>query len=212
MFHRMRPLTSGFYRLGYFAAMYSGARALYNRARSRTQLLDPRLQSLSTVEVGKVVLDVKAHSRPSPRPDRAGERFAMLSLKLRRPPIPRWLYRMLCATSHFGLAHIEVALFVEADTVSLYAVRDIVGANARRVGLARAAERIRLRRPGDTTDVLLAVAEALTARGFLVRHAPASECVALSVDERLLPAHAREAAAQVLRRKYERSRARFASS
>ena len=67
----------------------------------------------------------------------------------------------------------------------------IARANAQRLGLERVADRLRLRRERESRRALRVVADALTACGYSVGHAPAEECVTLSADPSLLPSSSR---------------------
>ena len=191
--------------------MYTGLRALYNRARGTRRPLDPRLRAVTRVRLGNATLRARFHARPRPRAGSPSVHFCLASLRMQEPPLAGWLYRALCATSHFGDGHVEVALYLEGDVATLYAYRNIARANARRLGLERVADRLRLRRERESRRALRVVADALTACGYSVEHAPAEECIALSTDNRLLPLTSRAATLRGLRRKYASSCAAFAA-
>lgn len=207
----MQQLAGSLLRYGYYAAMYTGLRALYNRARGMRRTLDPRLQGVTQVQLGNEMLRARCHARPRPRCGSSDASFCLVSLRLQEPPLVRWLYRALCATSHFGDGHLEVALYLEGDVARLYACRNIVRANARRLGLVCVADRLRLRRRRESTRALRAVADALSSCGFSVDHATPEECVAISTDGRLLRPASRGATLRGLHRKYASSRAAFAT-
>ena len=208
---RVRELAASLLRYGYYAAMYTGLRALYNRARGARRPLDPRVRAVTRVRLGDTPLRARFHARPRPRAGSPRAHFCVASLRMQEPPLAGWLYRALCATSHFGDGHVEVALYLEGDVATLYAYRNIARANARRLGLERVADRLRLRRERESRRALRVVADALTACGYSVDHAPPEECVALSTDGRLLRPASRGATLRGLHRKYASSRAAFAT-
>lgn len=194
------------YRRGYYLAMYSGVRAMANRMRSRRAQLPARLAVMDgteTVDSKLGELLVRVHGRAAPARER-GAHHGILSLRQVQPQISRWIYRLLCSTSHFGCGHVEVAFFERNGVVTLYAVRNIASANARRIGLRGLAARMRLIRAGEAARTLHCVAGLLAARGYAVQHASPEHCLALTVDERLIAAARRPSAQASLRRKYER--------
>jgi len=111
----------------------------------------------------------------------------MISVRQVAPAVGRmssWYFRW---TSHFGRAHAEVAFYERAGRVTIYGVRNIASANARRLGLHGLAERLRLAGSREEERLLGVVSEALGRAGCSVALAPPRECVELSVNERLLP-------------------------
>lgn len=205
-------LKEDLYRYGYYAAMHSGLRAAYNRARAPRGLPDERLRRLNSVTVGDGVLcDAWVHTRPHSTRRSKRDRHGMISLRLRRSPLPRWLYHVICATSHFGDGHFEIAFYWRDDVVTFYAIRNIAEGSARRLGLTATAERLRLTKSRESIQVLRSVAAALAAIGVRCNHASAEECIALSVDDRLLTARARSRAITHWRRRYRSLHAQFAA-
>ena len=69
MLGALRRSNDNLYRYGYYAAMYSGLRAAYNRLRSRRAIPNQRLQRLhsSCVIVGRSALfDARVYARRQP--------------------------------------------------------------------------------------------------------------------------------------------------
>ena len=69
MLGALRRSNDNLYRYGYYAAMYSGLRAAYNRLRSRRAISNQRLQRLhsSCVIVGRSALfDARVYARRQP--------------------------------------------------------------------------------------------------------------------------------------------------
>ena len=214
MLGALRRSNDNLYRYGYYAAMYSGLRAAYNRLRSRRAIPNQRLQRLhsSCVIVGRSALfDARVYARRQPADGGPRADHGVISLRLRRPPMPRWLYRIICATSHFGDGHVEVAFYWRGNAVTVYAVRNIAAGNVHRLGLAAAAARLRITSARESLSVLRGVADALKAIGLQVGHAIPEECIALSVDDRLLAAGDRERAVTHWRRHYRRLHQQFAA-
>ena len=209
-----RRICGALYRYGYYVAMYGGLRAACNRLRQPRCCLHPKLQNLCRREVsvaGDSMFVARVHHHRAARGGGVPGECGMLALRLRRPPVPRWQYRALCLTSHYGDAHVEVAFYLRGDVVTFYAVRNIASGNARRLGLRAAAERLRVARTTEAARVLRGVTEAILAVGLRVDHAAPEECVALSFDERLLSGRDRAAARRHWRRRYGRLHAQFAA-
>lgn len=191
----------------YYTAMYSGLRALRNRAGSAYCALTPRLEAMSgetltSTRLGTLVLHV--HPRACRNSPSGPAGHGVFSLRRSDPPVGRVTYRLVCSTSHFGCGHVEVAFHERAGVVTFYGVRNIARANAQRLGLSGLSDRLRLRRSNEDVEVLRAVATRLRARGFEVRHAPAEECVRLTVDDRLVPRGRDAELRERLRRRYGR--------
>jgi hypothetical protein len=125
----------------------------------------------------------------------------MVSVRQVAPVVGRLAYRYFCWTSHFGRAHAEVAFYEEDGKVVVYGIRNIARANARRLGLSRLAERLRLAGSREEQRILRVASEILRRSGLDVHLAPARECVDLSVNERLLPpGHSAPVRQELLRR------------
>lgn len=202
-----RRLHHAVFRQWYYLAMYSGVRALINRVRSHGRYLEPRLLSLHGRRFGGgVIKEALLQVHPRRRPARAGRLgdFGLFSLRLLQPPVDSLADQYFRSTSHFGCGHVEVAFYEHQGAVTVYAIRNIAEANARRLGLVDLAARFRLSQAGEEGHVLRATRDLLEAEGFRVAHAPAQLCLDLAVDDRLLPLDAQSRAREILRRKYER--------
>lgn len=110
----------------------------------------------------------------------------MISVRQIRPRVNRALYRYLCLTGHFGCGHVELAFYERGGEVTIYGIRNIARANAHRLGLSRAADKLSIADTGESQTVLLAVLQALAKLGVTGRLAPPHECVDLAVNKRLL--------------------------
>jgi hypothetical protein len=203
----VRALGDRAYRWWYYLSMYTGIRAWRNRWRSRGCGLDPRLLGLHGTRIdgeglGEVWLWV--HPRARTGSVRGDGRHGMISLQQVAPKVGRLTYAYLCLTGHFGRAHAEVAFYEEAGEVTVHGVRNIARANSHRLGLLRLAHQLRLADSREEERVLRLVSRALRRAGFAPRLAPATECVDLSVDERLLPPGNGALVRETLRRRYAR--------
>jgi len=185
--------------------MYTGFRALVNRARSIRHVLDANIASLHGVEVtagklGELVFYV--HPRPCPGTAADGRKHGVFSIRQQQPTVGRLLYRYFCRTSHFGCGHIEIAFYERGGEVTFYGVRNIARANACRLGLSSLSHRLQLAKRDEDVMVLRAASGILQSRGFSTRHAQADECMQLTVDDRLLHAGTHAEARISLHRKY----------
>ncbi|MEZ5962436.1 MAG: hypothetical protein R3F56_01195 [Planctomycetota bacterium] len=196
------------YRHAYYLAMYSGLLALANRVQVgwRCRPLDLGLQRLHGTRVACPQLGaliVHVHSRPGPHGCRGRGNHGLFSLRQEEPGVRRWIYRLVCATSHFGCGHVEVAFFEHAGRVTFFGIRNIASANAHRLGLRRLSTRFRLARFGEEVRVMRLVTGLVGASGFAVEHASAQECVDWCVDDRLLPRECAAGVRRSLHRRYQ---------
>jgi len=195
------------YRGCYFLAMYSGLRAVGNRLRSAavaTTSAVSQLHGMAIASPGLGSLLVQVHFRVRPASATIDGVFGILSLKQAVPTVGRWSYRYLCATSHFGCGHLEVAFFERHGTVTFYGIRNMASANARRLGLQGLSSRLRLVRAGENEQVLALLARCLQEQGLVTKHARPQDCLALAVDDRLLPPANQAQAKRSLYRKYQK--------
>lgn len=200
-------MLSALYRCLYSSAMLLGVRACVNhvqswlcRHRTRAAALDGCLVRSS--RLGD--LEVFVHPRLRPAGATAPARYGLLSVRQRHPKVSPWLYRYLCLTSHFGCGHLEIAFYEKADVVTIYGVRNIARSNAHRLGLRGAADRLLLSRREEARVLLHEILPLLAEHGLAVRLAAPGECVALSVNRRLLHPASESTALGALRRKYEK--------
>ncbi|MCB9872141.1 MAG: hypothetical protein H6837_19960 [Planctomycetes bacterium] len=194
------------YRRGYYLAMYSGVRALWNRAHSRARPLPPPLRALCGVRLpcaGVGELALRVHARRGPMGAAVGSDHGFFSLRLVVPGVGAWTYRFLCATSHFGCGHVEVAFYEIEGVVTFYGVRNLASGNAHRLGWRQLAKRLQLTL-GQEACILGALSRLLRENGFAVAHAAPRDCVDLSVDDRLVPVDAALRVRRSLQRKYQR--------
>jgi hypothetical protein len=153
-------------------------------------------------DLGEVLLWTHPRTR---RGDESGRgNHGMISLRPAAPAVGRMTSWYVGWTSHFGRAHAEVAFYERAGEVTVYGIRNIASANARRLGLSRLADRLRLAAPEEERRILGVVSGTLRRAGLTVRLAPARECVELSVNERLLPPGRSARVREDLRRRYAR--------
>lgn len=198
--------TNRLYRIGYLLAVYSGVRAAFNRIRHsflpalRVRTMDGRRLHVNSV----IEVELRVHARIPASPALRKRRAGMISVRLVSPEISRSLYALGCATSHFGCGQIEIAFHEDGDRVVCYAVRNIVRANAERIGFGSLLRKLSLWNDEDEVDLLREVLKCAAAHGFDASLADPEDCVALSVDQRLLPPENRAKALESLRRKYAR--------
>ena len=196
------------WQLGYLAAIYSGLRAGVNVVRSgfcvRGVEAARRIQGagISSLKLGDLVVGV--HSRACPPSGTDEARYGMISVRLRRPSMPRLLYRYFCLTSHFGSGHLEIAFYERGQKITFYAVRNIARSNARRLGLTKMADQLRLTHYDEELELIMEAATLLERQGLVAQFAPAEECIDLAVCRRLLPPAGRARVLETLERKYER--------
>ena len=190
----------------YLAATYTGLRAVGNQLRSRFSPLGDRIGAIDGArldcgELGELLVSIDPRPRP---PTGSGEAsFGMISLRQRVPRISRLAYRYFCLTSHFGNGHVEVAFYQEGHRVTFYGVRNIARSNARRLGLRRMADRLRLMARDEEVEVVVALARLLEGQGLATSFARADECVDLSVCRQLLHPASQVRALHCLGRMYE---------
>jgi hypothetical protein len=206
----MRPLRGwkhAAYRWAYYLAMYSGLRALVNRARARPSALDPRLRQIDRTRAASAALGellVRVHARPRPEASGARGAHGILSLRQSRPRVGRWTHRYFCATGHFGCGQVEIAFRERAGELTLYGTRNIAAANAHRLGFSALSERLCLSDAGEDVEAVRLAARLFGQLGFAVDHAAPDDCIRLAVDERLIAPARRARAFASLRRRYAR--------
>lgn len=194
------------YRAGYVISMYSGFRAVFNRLRSRWL---PPLRA-AAMSRRTLVLDdgtevtTQVHSRHASGAFPNGQRAGMISVRLVAPKIARPIYAWLCMTSHFGCGHIEIAFYEERERLVVFGVRNMLKANAWRIGLKARASKLQLCEDSDEVRVLTTVCRFLTENEFHVAFAEPSVCVQLAVDPSLLKPNKRDCTMDVIRKKYVR--------
>lgn len=190
MTKRALALRKNVYRWGYYFAMFSGLRALTNRAIHRSSPLDSLLQELHEQRLcaeglGEFLLYVHPRSRNCSLP---GQRqHGVFSLVPIQPNVPRWAHHYFRTTSHFGSGYVEIAFYWSQERLTLYGVRNIAHANAHRLGFVNLAERLRSSANREEQRLLLCLSCALREKGIQHEQAPAEECFQLTVDPRLVP-------------------------
>ncbi len=202
-----KRVLSALYRCLYLSAMFLGVRAGVNQVqswlcghRTRATALDGSL--VRSTKLGD--LEVFVHPRLRPGGSTTPARYGLLSVRQVHPRVGPWLYRYLCLTSHFGCGHLEIAFYENSGTVTIYGVRNIARANAHRLGLREAAEKLLLSRRDEARMLLHEILPLLAGHGLAVRLAAPCECVALSVNRRLLHPSSESAALDALRKRYEK--------
>ena len=98
----------------------------------------------------------------------------------------------------------EIAFYEQGRRVTFYAVRNIARSNARRLGMTKISDKLRLTKRDEDVRVILELARLLESHGFVARFARSDECVSLSVCSRLLHPAVRARALVALESKYER--------
>ena len=212
-------------RIGYVVAMYSGLRAACNCLfsaflpkpqvsvlnRQCMQLLPGRSFRIRVnARKGREVscacgTQVASNLRhPVRHRSPADYKFGMMSLSLLEPEISRWVYRYFCMTSHFGTGHFEIAFYEDHDTVVVFGVRNIVKANAARIGCARSVAGLSIADENDAVAILRSISRTLAANGLQLEYADPQQCVELSVIPSLLHPNRRQRVLSVLRKKYAR--------
>ncbi len=190
----------------YLLAMYTGARATFNRVRScflpelRVAILDGEI--LHFDEYGSVRIRVNA--RPAPQSLESEARAGMISLCLVSPGIPSLLYAFIRLTSHFGYGHVEIAFYEAHDKVTFFAIRNTLRSNIDRLRLNQSFGRLKFSSDDDDIVLLERVLNKLNSMGFKTSLATPDECVSLSVSPSLLVPKRRNRATEALRRKYRR--------
>lgn len=198
-------MFAALYRWAYLLCVYSGLRAAFNRARSRAGRGGSAVSRLHGATIrprGPGAMRVFVHRGPRPRAARPGPTFGMISVRLENPCVGRLLYRYLGLTSHFGCGHFEIAFYESGGRVTVFAVRNVLRANADRLGWRDVSRR--LGSPAFDVEVVRAVVMQLERAGLTVRCAPAPECVELALDRRLVHPRSLRRTRDALERKYRR--------
>ncbi|MEO1616621.1 MAG: hypothetical protein AAFV88_12265 [Planctomycetota bacterium] len=201
--HRLAGATV---RALYLFSMYTGIRALANRLRSRF-LPDPRASLIDgvTLEIDDAQLfGVRVHARACDNIGDEKQVGGMISVYLKQPGIPWYLYSLLRVSSHFGCGHIEVAFSESDGRVCIYAIRNMLRSNLNRVGLASRMKGLSLGTEEDEIQVLTGITEELRSNGLKPCLASPAECVSRAVSPWLLKSETRDRAMTALTRKYER--------
>jgi hypothetical protein len=198
-------VMSVLYRVAYILVTYTGVRAAFNRAR---HAFLPRLQAAVIeghgLRVNHTALMIRVHSRVLPRglpPDR---RAGLISIRLASPGIPRPLYALLCATSHFGCGHLEIVFYEEQGRIVFHGIRNILKSNADRIGRNVLSREDWLSDCVDEIVILEEVSRLLKCHGLEVSLAAPADCVTFSVNKHLLHPEKRDATLETLRRQYVR--------
>lgn len=194
------------FRVGYYVAMYTGLRAAVNRVRGallprpQTAILHGRRLSVNHTES---VL-IRVHARQAPDSSAGDLRAGMISVQLVDPGIAWPLYALLRLTSHFGCGHIEIAFYETDDSVVVYAIRNIVQANATRIGCVHLLNDLTLCDESDEVLLLKSLQHLLGNCGLQTALAAPDDCVKYAVDDRLLRPGTRKKTRTMLRKKYSR--------
>lgn len=128
----------------------------------------------------------------------------MISARLILPGISGWLYSGLQLTSHFGCGHIEIAFYEDGNRVIVYGIRNIIDANAKRIGLKSQLQNLNLASESEAIQVLTKIIDALRKKGLTTLLATPQSCVELSVDPRLLHLKRQAKILAVLEKRYQR--------
>ena len=194
------------YRAGYILAMYTGARAAYNRSRNafltqpKAAVIDGQRRRLTHT----AVLLIRVHARIPPHSLPPDRRAGMVSIKVASPGISRALYALLCVTSHFGCGHVEIAFYEENGCVVFYGLRNTLKANAERLG-SRFLPRTNFpRNRDDEIAILNEVSRILESNGLKTSLAAPGDCVKLSVNDILLHPERRHKTMDSLQNLYAR--------
>lgn len=194
------------YRATYILAMYTGTRAAWNCVRSavlpkpQAVILDRHRLRIAT----DTELLLRVHARATHPSLSPTCRSGMISARLVTPEIPSWLYAVLRMTSHFGCGHVEIAIYEESSRVVIYGIRNIINANAMRIGFASVLDGLRLSDESEAIHVLTEVRHALLRKGLKTSFAAPQSCVDLSVDPRLLHPKTRAKTLVMLKKRYTR--------
>lgn len=190
----------------YLFVMYTGIRALANRVRCvflpmpRAAVIDGAIIQLDE----SVSCRVRVHARTHPGTSAGARVGGMISVYLEHPGIPRWLYSLLCVTSHFGCGHMELAFCEEDRSVCVFAVRNMLRSSLDRIGCSTWFRNLLLLTERDEIVVLVRILDDLRSRGLNPYLASPAECVNLAVSPWLLRPTRRARAITALTRKYER--------
>lgn len=203
---RLSDATSFLYRFGYLLSMYTGLRAANNRVRHAflPQLQVAKLSGRKLQLPESDRLKIRVHARVASDAMPSDQQAGMISLTLVSPKIPRPLYALLCMTSHFGCGHIEVAIIEKNGGVVIHGIRNIVAANADRIGCRSFVRKLQLGNDEDEAALLRELSRSLDAVGLTPRFAHPRDCVELSVNHQLLHPSRRGKVRSALRRRYRR--------
>lgn len=199
-------LTTAIVRSIYLFAMYTGIRAVANRALS-VFLPVPRASAIdgATIQFDESnSFRIRVHGRIPPSPGDGSVVGGMISVYLEHPGISRILYSFLRVSSHFGCGHIELAFHEEDCSVCVFAVRNMLRSNLHRLGCSACLRDLALGTESDEIVVLTRIFDALRMQGLSAHLAPPAECVNMAVSPRLLKPKTRDRAIKTLTRKYER--------
>lgn len=186
--------------------MYTGVRALRNQIHGfflpglRVSILNGSEMRLSSVGDVKICVNARAPLDALS----SGVRVGMISIYLLAPGIPRFLYRLLRLTSHFGTGHIEMAFYEDGDTVVFFAVRNILRSNIERVGMGRHFDNLLLNSNDDEIVAIQAVFQALKSYGIEPVFAGPEECIKLAISKSLLNQKTRDQTIDSMIRRYKR--------
>ncbi len=199
-------------RILYLFAMYTGARAVFNKARSfslpglRTEILDGE-----TLQIDKsYLIRVRVHGRPSAKILGSENNAGMISIHLISPGISRLSYALLRLTSHFGCGHVEIAFYETHDSVICFAIRNILRSNIDRLRLGKLFRNLKLSSDNDEIVLLQDILQELNDRGVGACLASPDECVSLAVNKTLLNPKNCHRVIEALRRRYKRISKRIA--
>lgn len=203
---RVDRIHDTLWRWAYLLAMYSGVRALFNRAyaklfRSHLQVTKLHRTQFCRRDIGALVVFV--HPRPKPHSFLQEADFGMISVQQLHPKVGRFHYWYFCRTSHFGCGHLEIAFYEADGKVTFYAVRNVIRANSARIGCSNIAKKLTLGRRDEEILVIREIAQLIESSGLVTALADPAECVDLAVTKRLLHPRSRSNALKGLRKKYE---------
>lgn len=199
-------LTAAIIRSVYLFAMYTGIRAVANRARN-VFLPVPRAAVIdgATIQFDESVsVRVRVHARIPPTQSGDALVAGMISMYLEHPGIPHSLYSLLRVSSHFGCGHIELAFREEGSSVCIFAVRNILRSNLHRLGCSACFRDLSLGTECDEIVVLVRIIDELRTHGLSAYLASPADCVNLAISPWLLRPRTRDRAIKALTRKYER--------
>jgi len=202
----LKLLKSFVTRALYLLAMYSGARAAFNQARSfflpkpRASILDGETLQLDEFNQAKVCVN----ARTPPKAIGPGRNAGMISVYLVNPGISHFFYALLRLTSHFGCGHIEIAFYEENGDICFFAIRNILRSNIDRIGCDDIFRNLKLSRDNDEIVILREIIYKFGKRHINTCFATPEACVALAVAESLLSPKKRDRSIQALNHRYRR--------
>lgn len=190
----------------YRLAVYSGARALSNCLRHRA-LPELRLESADekVLDLGGQSWVIRIHRRRSPRGAPEGTCFGMVSACMKAFPGRTPVYRWMLATSHFGCGHWEAAFFERGGTCSIYAFRNTLQGNLRRLQQSSLGKWFRVSEQPADLDLLKRIVDLIESEGLQPSLASPADCVRYSVSPGLVNSESRASLASGLEARYRKA-------